>query len=584
MAHGQALRALISKSSLILVLAIILVLLIVSAIAADDYVDVPAEYYFGRWAQGHYGTIDGIMWTDDSPVWKTGYGFASESFRVSIPQFEHYGLWDTRDNEHRITPVSIWWRPGSRWQFGVTDFTYSERESSGFSQTYPSIQRFQTARFSLELPVQFVSIDTMRLAHPQALYSYYVTNFVPAGRFVLGGEAQWRQQDYDSYVAHVRLYQDSLYDQESELRDNGDARLLTEISGTYGLTPDINLSGRLSFTARGSRGETWVETIYPNLTYSMGYRRYEYFDYTTTYLVGLRARTFGSVWTRASLFQDYRWETHETATRVQSNSGPSSVERSESSSSTSPYSTALAVGLDYISPNGFHPAALLDDYQDYYGHLLSERQWYVHLLFTAQWFKHYNDDIRLEYQVRNGWSDHFEVGLSGDYSVRRYDDDRIKRELTMDLQVRWRTYRYEPGKGPGWERDSRYDIAFGSIPRTGHWFGTFKTNIFEAYDPTVVDASAIAFWDLKYDIGFENYTLTHRLGLGRQIALEATQTIRFAGQSLSKLHIDRHYYTIGVVGRPLPMIQVSLALKDTFYNYSNYSVPAEWRVSVQGLL
>jgi len=562
-----------------------LLLLAAPVFGAGDYVDVPAEYYFGRWAQGHYGTAYGTLRDDRDPIWKTGYGFASNSFRVSVPRLEQSGLWDISCDSVRIAPLSVWWRPGGKWQLGITDYTYFRKESSGIKLSNSSMGRSQLDRSSFGLPVAYVSADTMRLLTHQAQYSYYVTDIAPAGRFMLQSNMDWKLQRTDGYYTNVQTVYGEVERQESQSFRWDQAEVDAEVSGTYGLTQDINLAGRFTYRAYGDRHKTWTETVYPNQTFDMIQNNRANYNYASSYRIDVRARTWGSLWTRAGLYRDYRWYVYEESEGGISSAGVVPTEYTRSTWSNSPYVTSLRFGVDYLSLKGFDSQMLIDDYQDYYGHLLGERQWYAQFLFVVDWYDTQDDRLTLHYLVRNGWSDHFEVGLSGGYSVaeREYNHDLIQRSLSMELQVRWRTYRYEPGKGPGWERDSRYDVAFGTMPRAGHWFGTFATNVFNATDPRSIDANPIAFWDLKYDIGFEYYTLTHRLGLGRQIALEATQRIDFAGESLGKLHIDRHYYTVGAVARPLPMVEVSATLQDVFY-YNGYDYTAEWRVAVQALL
>ena len=168
----------------------------------------------------------------------------------------------------------------------------------------------------------------------------------------------------------------------------------------------------------------------------------------------------------------------------------------------------------------------------------------------------------LDFSIARGWWDKFEAGYEINYGWNRDiigPDFSYQEILNQYFRLKFRSYKFEPGVGPGWERDSKYDIAFGVIPTFGQLYAEilFKPPGLESQ--TYDKVSFLSLKDMEND-GQANFMLLLVAGLGHNLMLNLSDFQLFNNSA-----IEIHNYGAGLIWDPRKFLEVSLTYEQQYY-------------------
>jgi hypothetical protein len=225
--------------------------------------------------------------------------------------------------------------------------------------------------------------------------------------------------------------------------------------------------------------------------------------------------------------------------------------------------TSYSIGLHYVGTGEFDPRVVRDDYSGYvnpalqprsaatgqtlpgfYDRMMARRQLWIHSQFSHNSRDFFGEGhartMTYRLAARYGLSGKIQLAVNWNYEHLKYPtsggfhrDGSIYEggfyysvASAVELGLKIRSFEYQPDTGPGWDRDTPEDIAFGPMLQAGMWQAEV---VFEP--PALIRSSddRISFGSLS---GLENSHLSSLsfsadLGIGRGFRMNIYDTERF---------------------------------------------------------
>ena len=427
-------------------------------VAQESGIQLPVEFFFGRWAPGL--TVGGEASVSEQfpPLWTVGGTYATDRYRIGISgQTGRAERYTPNGHTDRISG-SFQFRPNNRWQLAVEQFSIERIDwNSGPGS------RYEKEDVSLVLASRMSRTHTIALTPLLAQYVY------EGGRAVGPGELLWNAS--------------TSYGRYSFKLDSPDQFLARSRSISNEYTPIstdvvVGLSSRLVIDASLSvRISRWTEEIvykpFPNSAADI--ERKDHFDRPSLNLGGL-VQLGKNHTVRLTLSQQFA-SAWEKGAGVIINGTDSTIEiiPYEDHQPLRNERTHFGMELSRFSRGAFDPQIILDDYLGYYKKMLFPRQQLVKIGF---YYEALPNDYIYNTRAASIYFD-YALGLGGGFEAAAYlsyvwekNWTRLvyqvfghasREELTGSVRLRYRSYDYHPGAGPGWGRDADVDIAFGPL-------------------------------------------------------------------------------------------------------------------------
>ncbi len=578
MAHGKALRAFVIKSVLTLVLTALLITVFTGVVAAGDYVNVPAEYYFGRWAQGTLVADSLRYWSDMDTVYSyAGFSFANRHLRFGVDDLGDYLIIDNDEEGDGFSTAKLYFegRPHANWQIGLGNLQYRERK-----QAVDDIRR----AFRATIHSTWLSRDSLHLNRQQAVYTYRIGAWLTRRIVRLNTDVRFDfAQDDGAYVSFYYQYGPPLF---SPHRATTHTWAVTN-SAAIGLTDFLNISADLTGTYANRRVNSYrADTGYdpPQLTDSLSR------DYTIGGSISATAMPVSGLYGTARFGQVYKAGSRlASAYDLPVRAAPILQWSRNVHSGPDRLSTSVSGQLTWLSLGDFQPDVVLDDYSGFYRHLLFHRQIELGLGCDYTYESATDKTIASTAHAAVGLFDHAQVGIYANYWWRRHRQESYYisnpepiidtlqfSKLDCRLEIVYRSFTYRPQHGPGWNRDSRYDVAYGAVLQLGQWTATFSYAPPARVDPGFYGAGPFSIGRLESRRNPTEWTIGGSVGIGFGMVANITERVAKYPQGT---HLDFQDYTL--TGRVLKQIEVGVQIT----RYGEWTWPYEDRVTlVEGLM
>ncbi|MDX9857385.1 MAG: hypothetical protein RBT76_06325 [candidate division Zixibacteria bacterium] len=466
-----------ARRALTALLTLCLIVGCTSTSSAD--VVLPAEFYFGRWAHGIAVDASGSWVNERPPYWTGSLSYTVGDFQAGVNglRYKDYSGLTTYSNEGLQGFVR--WRPADNWQlgmerFGLTGFDMKQQPSVNYPDFYFVSE---SDEYGVAASLNWSRRKTVVLDDNIARYAYYVGRAAGPGDLVWYALGQYSHDKTGRGISDLTFF-----------------GLLTDLDTTTSdwwslrsdLTWGISRQAFINVTLLAER-ESFDQVVYQydgrpevDLDFSREQTSFDpAYDITAVFVPAPGAFVTLGV---SQDFQSYsRKVTHYALGDVYSY---------EEDGGLMITSTAMRVSVDAITEGEFNPQILLDDYLGYYHGILARNQQHVHLGFFHEWprldgrdsdDRHAGIDLGSAIGVGSG----AELTTALDYRYDRtttyvyyvpwYMTDQVTDEsVRWTIGVRWRSYEYTPGTGPGWANDSPMDIAFGPVPRARDFYVAFS--------------------------------------------------------------------------------------------------------------
>jgi hypothetical protein len=107
-------------------IALMAILISCAGIHGADTIELPFDYFYGRWTPGHF--LDGrVALTDADPQGRTDYSYTSDRIQVGLDDVPEYLVVSQQSDYALRTPtLYLYHRPAPNWQVGIDNLCYHE--------------------------------------------------------------------------------------------------------------------------------------------------------------------------------------------------------------------------------------------------------------------------------------------------------------------------------------------------------------------------------------------------------------------------------------------------------------------------
>ncbi|MBD3403665.1 hypothetical protein GF420_12275, partial [candidate division GN15 bacterium] len=449
----------------------------IPGLGQDTVTDLPIEYYFGRWAEGAAVDLRGRWSEEFNPDLFGRIQITTQQSQTGLTGLAGNRLIPWGDTDVKSLSGYSLWRPQENWQVGLANVTYVEDSwlSPNVSRTGHPVA-YEQRIYSGQFVSTWSNRDNIRLPAALTPYAYFVNPVVGDGAVIWRSQAGLsyeRQQQPGGFVLFPPNEIFSILD--STLAYHWHFANAVE----WGISERIVIGGEANLSIIDSRSAEYDPTgVGSDDTPD---REEELRVYRPSYLfAGLLIPSYGTYVTVA-FGQEF-----EDRSRVfrYNPEGPGTGYESSTDYAIEEVRTGGSAAIDFFTGPSLPAEIILDDYGDFYRHMLLPGQTHHHLEFDylERSPLDYSESKQagLMFESATGFGDNWEFRSRVDYDWRRqhrayhypepggvYLEEVATEEVTFRFTGRWRSYDYVPGEGPGWYRDTPIDIAYGPIPGPG---------------------------------------------------------------------------------------------------------------------
>jgi hypothetical protein len=571
----------------------VLCLLIVARVSADeaDHVDLPIEFYFGRWVPGHlfHGYAESRYWTE--PGASSEYSYTSTKFKLGLSRIQDVILFSDNGTLFSTSSLSGYWRPILNLQIGIDslDFyrlqTHDLYSESIFNNPGEELIGRSTDCLAGQASISWSNRCTVRLPARLSKLMYVSSTLVGQGTLLIRGRSLRRSVK-----------------QDEQWRDEGDTTTTIErdtllwqqrIEGFWGVRENLNLLCSLALQSNPTSGNTTITASSPG-TAPLFTREHEErdrsFNYSLRAVYAPAEDLFVEIgWTRA-----FASEHSEVVQESMVHDPPGMrPESTRSVTHQDGWSKGVSIKVDYLTTGQFTSALVLDDYQGYYRHMLSRGQTRVTSAVAGSWWTNTLDDtgksIRIDTKAEVALSGRCQLDANLSYDWFHTSHPQSDANIGSSLSLRWRSFDYFDGASPGWKNDFLLDAALGPLlaPNDMYASVTFSPPNYQAGEFTgdgAFDARKFRY----YEDARLSLELVRGLLSGAEIALSGETSIRFSDRGVS--HAGRSVFgfvSYGLSGsyRLSRRFEIGASFHDLFFpDGGRVGDYAEIRGDLRGLL
>ena len=541
------------------------ILISCAGIFGADTIELPFDYFYGRWTTGHF--LDGrVAFSDADPQGRTDYSYTSDRNRIGLDDIREYLVVSQQSDYGLGTPwLYYYFRPASNWQIGLDALRYTEY----YTKDYLFMPRTTVTR---HLQVNASSHWMSKTAHnvPKNLGAF-VYRFQPV---LVRGQATMSNHIEIHHAKNSlnnigRLTTEPCYCVVGLYSVDRNERLWSwalENSLRWGIGGELSLTLNIDvqLTVRDIDRRVSEDSLYSSDSYIVRHGSFER-GWEPDYLVGALYSGLNPVYLELGVGQGY-WLSDKKlyADTIDCQSGLMATTAEQSFGFQESQTTAY-LNAYYLTRGEFDPEVILDDYNGFYRNMLFHNQ------FQAAVKSRYqkvgtagviNDEFEsLELSAAYGRWNKVEVGVAGSYERELYPGWSLPTRETVrtEVIVKYRSYTYRPKEGPGWSRDDRYDILFGVTPQFGQVYieAKYTPPIYKGYYRDEV--GFLAFRNLEKGAQSQLDVETS-FGLGREFVLTSSHVVKYLHGSLSN-----HRFAFNL-RRRVRNVELSLQYEEIYVN------------------
>jgi len=520
----------------------------------SDYIELPFEFFHGRWVQGHSGELRTTYLEGRSPDYYGSYNFTFGSNRLSINDIQKYFLVNHDLESWRTADISFLKRVKPNWQIGIDRFRYDEYSTvrSSASDLPFYIYRSERDRLYISASSRFSRNRRLKINSKMGAYSYFFEPMLAKGEIRLDNQlslSRFNQNNYNIF------FTDSISNGRTTISDNITHYWSFENLLIWGVTDGINLTAAIT-----GRDQRRTNTSYAE-TYRQGTANIQSFG--ENYSRDFNPRVFVSVTSALSSssfikidYQDWLRQRTNKSTSYTNYVWSNSLQTrsNEYKTDLQSYQSRLSASFRYINSGEFDAGVIIDDYQNYYKGMLFRGQ--VALDLGVQFDSPRNSDA-YRYVVNVspslGISNHINFSSNVLYQFDRSNVNLRSESVKSSLAVKFRNYSYIKGAGSNWDGDGRYNQVFGRKLSAGQFYLEVSYTLPRLSSRNSGNTNFFSFRKLE-NSGAHGLITRSQIGLGKEFELSL-----FNIESYRTKYSPFRRYSLTLSRRVLELTEISVS-------------------------
>jgi len=200
----------------------------------------------------------------------------------------------------------------------------------------------------------------------------------------------------------------------------------------------------------------------------------------------------------------------------------------------------VSANFSFLSKGDFKDRIILDNYNNYFHHMLFNKQLFASIAFRYnEFYKNSNWDhkgVSTNFNCAYGLLNRFEFFYNFEYvwETSGYNDrKRYEADLENKFGIKYRSYEYSVEDPSKWYTDDKIDVILGSIPKFAEVYTEFTFEPPRYYHNKIYKIGLFNLKKMRSDES-DNISLFLILGLGRNIVLNFNCSEYYAEGELQK--------------------------------------------------
>ena len=542
-----------------------------TAVGEEGYVELPAEFYFGRWVPGHLwqGYVQSRRQAKTEA--SSDYSYSNAQFKLGLRRIQNCILFSDDGSLFATSSFSGYWRPFQNLQIGIDSLEYSRLEThdpySERSLNRPGEELLGRSEDFLLGQASFCWSNHLvgRLSGRLSKLMYIDSTVVGDGTILVKGRSvrrsikqaeEWRADpDFDTEVKRDIL------------------EWQHEIKGFWGVREDLNFHCSFVLGTRPTNVGVITAVNEPgavSLTTREREVRVDDHGYSLRAVYAPAEDLFLDAGWARQLWSERNTQVQETIVLVP----PGVLSESNRSESVMDGRTESAyVTMTYLTTGQFLPGLVLDDYRGYYRHMLSRGQVLLRSTIARSWWTNTLDvsgrSFECSTEVGLALSGRCQLDAIISYDWFHVSNPHTDAHIRSSLSLRWRSFEYCEGTGPGWRNDLLLDAAIGPLLSPNDMFAsvTFSPPPYQAQEfagDGAFDARKFQY----YDDARLSLEVVRGLLPGVEIALSGASSIRLSDRGIfSTRHTLFGFISYDLRGsyRLCRRVELSTSFSDLFF-------------------
>lgn len=538
---------------------VLLLQLVVLLPSVQSQVEIPFDFFQGRWVEGHYynGWIKEIS-DDDNLHEYSDYFFTKGNAKFDFKYLQRYIFFDDLEN-NIITPrLSLNVRLSPKWQVGINDMMYNK---SIYDRTQHGEYSSEiNSNFSFDITSDWFNNTTQKLSENFAPYYYLNGNIIGVNGLHINSKLEFEFKSDNRTILnnYIQRYTSNKYENITNFNISN--------SFYWGLDKynnlKINMGLKINNSLRNNNSILSILNKRANDQFESNY-------YIPSYNINFYQSRLAPLYTEISIGQIFI--SNESKRKYRNIENDSSFVL-YSNSDLKVQSTYFKLRLDLINKGEFNPNIILDDYNNYYRNMLFHKQYHIYFSYRQQIeyninylnYKYHYFNFGCGLGLLNKYELSFNVKYRGNDMVYVFNN---LYEINGSVLLRYRSYQYNR-KNNNWKTDSNRDIVFSNILHKGHYYFAFeyKPPIYINYKTE--DFKLFEFSNYQ-KFGNSTIRLTSIIGIGYQSELAFSYFNEFEPD------YDEYSYQIELRRRIFDKADINLIYENRIrLNYSTKSIQA----------
>jgi len=550
----------------------LLTLISLSQLCSAD-VEIPFDYYYGRWVDGHqvggfYEDQKDRNYDSKSLTYLftlNRYQFGLDFITRDIIYQRHYDGWMTPIGHFKIRPIN-------NWILGIDNIYYVNNNSITYPTTEdPNYKEYKRNNFNMQVSSNWMNVNSTSLIDFNPVFTYFVKPIVSKKTLKIDNsfriERGNRISDYVSYAEDTSDYVSF----SSDFQDNDDIEIYINNNLQYGLSDNSNIQLYFYYDYSNRKTKyinlrnTRIDKLFDNaLT--------DWDDHRLFYRINFLTSKFNNVLIDISFGQGFEKEDQYTR-YINYEVGKDSLVRELVREDDSPFAVdynTLSANVSFVTKGDFKDRIILDDYNNYYHKMLFDKQLYVNLAikYDEPYKISSRDEIRIftYFDCAYGFLNLFEFYYNSEYDWNRREyNNRVfySAHYENKIGIKFRSFKYSVEQPSKWLTDDNIDIILGPMQGFSKIYTDFSYEPPNYFHNTIDKIGLYSFKKMRSDES-ANISLLLNLGLGQYFVLNF-----YCSEHYKKSELQRRDCSVGLGKRILHKLDFSLKYQDSFDEYEN---------------
>ena len=512
-------------------------------------VDLPFDYLYGRWVDGHYLRANFYGYDLDIKLSRDNeYTFTQNKLQFNFSRFGNYILWDdaTWDFGTEIisTPVfGVTYRKNNHWQLSLENIWFHKNRYSQQYSYFPELEQSHYEKaYNFDFKSKYAHKDKLSIANKHTPFSYIGQRLYRKGNCIIENEFSFRRTK-DNYILS------SIMDEVISTTESNYNIYTFHNQLQYGLTDDLNVLATLNHGVVS--GKQTNNIISPS--------------YSVSILSGNLAPLYLNVLVRQRFENRYNNELHQIFRYIQGN-------------------------LTYLTRGKFQNEVILNNYNNYYRQMLFQHQYlfsihtevnrYNNLSNSSQDSKEYRLEMRTAFGLTSQFNIESEVfyksslSFNEDFEMQTYVI--AQEQIYYSLKIRYLSYMFQDNAEVKWNTDSNFDILFGNVLQSKQYYVELE---FTSPDYSNYQDSEIGLFEFKNLKSNSRYSfnVASQVGLGKKTEF----TLKYEHMH-SPQYEDRSILRFRLEKRVFKKIELSVLAKKYFdrYTINDFSIDGNIQIAI----